>query len=174
MAILARVAWRTFASYRGTRFRLSRTYIYTGIYVLIGVVFSVISYTEGVPYLLAAPEAMLAALAAVGSYMYSDRRISFWKGSAGELYFRGGVIIYLVYLVALVIRIGLDVAIVGPSAFNIGPSVVLSGVGLYATMGTDLLLTFGVGLLIGRSVRVAQRCARISRGEEKVPDSPPA
>jgi hypothetical protein len=115
---------------------------------------------------------VLASLAGVGSYRYTDSRIAFWKGPDGTLYFRGGVVIYLIYLVALVIRVGIDLVAVGPSAFSLAPAVVLTGTTLYATMATDLLLTAGIGLLIGRSVRVAGRYRRIVRGEETVPDSP--
>jgi len=171
--ILARVSWRTFASYRGTRFRITRTYAYTAIYFAIGILFSGLSYTEGVPYLLAAPEIILAVTAAVFSYRYSDRRIAFWTGGDGALYFRGGVIIYVIYLVALVIRLGIDIAFIGPAAFSFGPSVTLSGGALYGTMSTDVLLTFGVGLLIGRSARVAKRYGMIQGGQEKVPGTPP-
>ncbi|MDG6985273.1 MAG: hypothetical protein JRM73_00815 [Nitrososphaerota archaeon] len=170
--ILARVSWRTLKSHRGTRFSLGRTYFYTAVYVVIGVLFSGLSYAEGVPYLLAVPELALAAAAAVGSYRYTDGRISFWRTPDGTLFFRGGVAIYLVYLVALVLRLAIDLAVLGPSAFAVGTAVTLAGATLYATMGADLLLTFGVGLLIGRGVRVARRYGRISAGEEKLQGAP--
>ena len=173
LVILARVSWRTFANYRGLRFSLARTYSYTGVYVVIGVVFSGLSYFEGVPILLAIPEVVLAAAAALVSYRYIDIRISFWRIKGGDLYFRGGVLIYLIYLVALIIRLGLDVALVGPAAFAFGTSVSLTGDALYATMATDLLLTFGVGLLIGRGIRVVRRYGMIQRGQESVQEAPP-
>jgi len=174
LVILARVSWRTFANYRGLRFSLARTYAYTGIYVVIGVAFSGLSYLEGVPALLAVPEVILAAAAAVVSYRYTDRRVSFWRTESGDLYFRGGVVIYVIYLVALIIRLALDVALVGPAAFSFGMSVSLSGAALYATMVTDILLTFGVGLLIGRGVRVVRRYGMIQTGRETVPEKPTA
>ncbi len=171
--ILARVSWRTFANYRGTRFSLRRTYAYTGVYVVLGVGFSGLSFTEGVSPVLAVPEIVLAAAAGLLSYRYTDRRVSFWRGEDGSLYLRGGIVIYLVYLVALIVRLGLDVAVVGPAAFSFGSGVLLTGAALYATMATDLLLTFGVGLLIGRGVRVAKRHSLIQRGVESVPSAPP-
>jgi hypothetical protein len=171
--LLFRVTRRVFRSYHGTRFSLSRTYAYTAVYVILGVSFSGLSYTEGVPTLLAIPELVLAAAAALGAYFYSDRRISFWKAGDGSLFFRGGVFIYIIYLVGLLVRLSIDIVLIGPSALTFTPGVVLTGVGLTATMATDLLLISGVGLLIGRGARVARRYGRISRGEEKVPDSPP-
>ncbi|MDG7014239.1 MAG: hypothetical protein JRN11_06915 [Nitrososphaerota archaeon] len=83
------------------------------------------------------------------------------------LYFRGEVIIYLVYLAALVVRLALDLAFLGPAAFSIS-SAPLSGASLYSAMATDVLLTFGVGLLLGRAARLAIRYGRTSRGEEQV------
>ena len=83
------------------------------------------------------------------------------------------MIIYLIYIVAMVIRLGIDVVLIGPTAFTFGTAVALTGGTLYATMGADLLLTFGVGLLIGRSVRVARRYSKIAHGEEKVPELAP-
>jgi hypothetical protein len=163
--VLLRVSRRVLASHRGSAFSISRTYVYTAVYVLIGAGFSGLSFAGGVPYLLALPEAAAAAAAAVGSYLYSDKRIVFWK--EGEvLYFRGGVIIYPVYLTALVARLALDLAILGPSAFSLS-SAPLSGAALCSTMATDVLLTFGVGLLLGRGARLAVRHGRISGGKSK-------
>lgn len=170
--ILIRVSRRVLASHKGARFSISRTYTYTAVYVLVGAGFSGLSYTEGVPYALALPEIAIAAGAAVGSYLYSDRRITFWK--EGEaLYFRGGVIIYVIYLVGLVARLSLDIVFLGPAAFSFATAT-LTGTALYSTMATDLLLILGVGLLLGRAVRLAKRYGKISRGEEKVEAVKPA
>ncbi|MDG6981563.1 MAG: hypothetical protein JRN51_10700, partial [Nitrososphaerota archaeon] len=80
--------------------------------------------------------------------------------------FRGGVAIYVVYLVALAARLALDSLFLGPAAFDAGTTVALSGAPLLSTMATDLLLTFGVGLLLGRAVRLAKRYAKIAAGVE--------
>jgi hypothetical protein len=163
--VLIRASRRVLASHRGARFSIARTYAYTGVYVLVGAGFSALSYTEGVPYLLAVPEVALAAVGAAGSYLYSDRRITFWK--EGEvLYFKGGVLIYVIYLAALAARLGLDLVFLGPAAFDFGTTVALSGVALLSTRAADLLLTRGVGLLLGRAVRLAKRYAKIASMEE--------
>ena len=170
--ILLRVSRRVLASHRGAVFSIRRTYAYTAVYVLAGAGLSGLSYTEGVPYYLALPEVAVAAAAAVGSYLYSDKRIAFWK--EGEaFYFRGGVFIYVIYLVALVARLTLDLAFQGSGAFG-SSSAALTGAPLYSTMAADLLLTFGVGLLLGRAVRLAKRYAKISSGEEQVQTGRPA
>ncbi len=170
--ILLRVSGRALASHRVAVFSVYRAYAYTAVYVLIGAGFSALPYTEGVPYYFALPEVAIAAAAAVGAYLYSDKRIAFWK--EGEaLYFRGGVVIYVIYLVALVARLTLDVAFLRPAAFSFS-SAALTGAPLYSTMATDLLLTFGVGLVLGRAMRLTKRYAKISRGEEQVQTGRPA
>jgi hypothetical protein len=171
--IALRVVRRTYANYRGTRFSLPRTVIFAAVYVAIGILFSAISFVAGVSPLLAIPQVAVATIAVFLSYRYADRRITFWKGSGGALYFRGGILIYLIYLAGLLARLFIDIILIGPSMFSFATASPLSGTALYGSMATDLLLIFGVGLLIGRNIRVVTRYRRIERGEETVPDSDP-
>jgi len=169
---LVRIGWRTFANYRGTLFSLTKTVVYAGIYVALGVGFSVLSFFEGVSYLMAVPETVIVAAAAYESYRYSNGRISFWKNDAGSLFFKGGIGVYLIYLAGFMIRLAIDVAFVGPSMFDFASIIQLSGTALYASMASDLLLTLGVGLLIGRNIRVTRRYLMIQRGIEVAPSLP--
>ena len=172
LLILARISWRTFASYKGTAFSRGKTVAYTVVYVGLGTLFSVLSFFEGVSYTLALLELILVGAAALWSYKYTDSRISFWKTDDGRLFFKGGVVIYLIYLGGFLTRLLIDVAFIGPLMFDFGSIGQLSGVAIYGSMATDLLLTLGVGLLIGRNVRVSERHGRIMRGEEQVPIAP--
>jgi hypothetical protein len=172
LLVLLRIIRRTYANYKGTRFSLPRTIIFGCIYVLIGIFFSALSFVDGVSYLLVAAEIIVASAAAYWSYKYSDKRISFWKTSDGSLYFRGGIIIYLIYIAGLVARLSIDVAFIGPGMFAFASGMKLGGPALYGSMTTDMILIFGVGLLIGRSVRVEKRYLRIQHGEEKVKNIP--
>ena len=171
LAIL-RISWRTFANYKGTVFSMTKTFVYAGIYVALGVAFSALSFIEGVSYLMVVPELAILAAAAYASYRYSDSRISFWKTDEGSLFFRGGIGIYLIYLAGFLTRLAIDVAFVGPSMFDFASVVQLSGAALYASMASDLLLTLGVGLLIGRNVRVTKRYHLIQRSLELAPSLP--
>jgi len=171
LAIL-RISWRTFANYKGTVFSMTKTFVYAGIYVALGVAFSALSFVEGVSYLMVVPELAILAAAAYASYRYSDSRISFWKSDEGSLFFRGGIGIYLIYLAGFLTRLTIDVAFVGPSMFDFASIVQLSGAALYASMASDLLLTLGVGLLIGRNVRVTKRYHLIQHGLELAPSLP--
>ena len=163
---------RTYRMYRGTRLSLARTVTFAMVYIALGVLFCATSFYEGVSVLLAPVYALLAAAAAVASYIFADRRIAFWRGPDGSIYMRGGVIIYMIYLAGLVARLAIDYVVIGPSAFNFAPGLTLSGTALYGTIATDLLLIFGVGLLFGRNLKVVKRYRRIEMGEETVPDSP--
>jgi len=172
LAVL-RISWRTLANYRGTTFSMARTLVYAGIYVTLGVAFSALSFVEGVSYLMAVPEIAILAAAAYASYKYSDGRISFWKTDEGSLFFRGGIGIYLIYLAGFLTRLAIDVAFVGPSMFDFTSIIQLSGAALYSSMASDLLLTLGVGLLIGRNIRVTKRYHLIQKGIELAPSLSP-
>jgi len=171
LAIL-RISWRTFANYRGTVFSMNKTFVYAGIYVTLGVAFSALSFVEGVSYLMAIPEIAIVSAAAYASYRYTDGRISFWRSNEGSLFFKGGIGIYLVYLAGFLTRLAIDVTFVGPSMFSFTSIVQLSGAALYASMASDMLLTLGVGLLIGRNVRVTKRYHHIQQGLELAPSLP--
>jgi len=173
LLVALRVVRRTFANYSGTKFSLSRTLVFAGVYIAIGFVFSSLSFLEGVSPLLVIPQVLLATAAAYWSYRYTDKRISFWKAADGSLFFRGGILIYLIYLAGLITRLSIDVVLIGPKMFSFSTGVQLSGTALYGSIGTDLVLIFGVGLLIGRSIRVFRKHRRIQRREEPVPDSDP-
>jgi hypothetical protein len=169
--IIFSVARRTYYTHRGTRFSSARTTIFAVFYVLLGVGFSALSFYEGVPIYLAAVYAVLLIASAVWSYGYADKRITFWTGGDGALWFKGGVVIYIIYVIGLIARLAIDYIVIGPDIFSIS-TIALTGTALYATIATDLLLVFGVGLLLGRNLKVLKRYQMIKEGKEIVPDSP--
>ncbi|MDA4136302.1 MAG: hypothetical protein OK449_04795 [Thaumarchaeota archaeon] len=164
---------RVYRSYNGMRFSASRTVAYAIFYVILGSFFSILSFFEGVSPLFAFPYAAVLLAAVAFSYRFSDRRISFWKGGDGSVYFKGGVALYLIYVVAFIARISIDVAVFGSNFLTVTAQT-LTSTALYATIATDLLLMFGVGLLIGRNARVIRRYKGIEEGKEPLPDSPPS
>jgi hypothetical protein len=171
-AIVYVSARRVYNMHHGSRFSMERTIAYVAIYAGIGLVFSAMSFYEGVSLIFAPLYALVMVGAGVASYVYSDRRITFWKSSDGSTYFKGGVVIYFVYLAGLMARLAIDYIAIGPNVFSFSPGLALSGVPLYATIATDLLLMLGNGLLVGRNLRVLKRYRRIERGEDAIPDTP--
>lgn len=166
---------RIYRSYAGTRFSAGRTIGYAVFYVVLGSFFSILSFFEGVSLIFALPYALLLLGAAFFSYRFTDRRISFWSGGDGSVYFKGGVLLYVIYVVGLVARLSIEVIFFGSNFFAVAPgSTSLTPVEVEATIATDLLMMFGLGLLIGRNARVLARYRRIEAGKEELPSSPPA
>jgi hypothetical protein len=162
---------------KGSKVSKVRTVIFSGYYVVLAVFFALGSFTIGG----ASPAYALLYLAlgvagGYGSYLFSNGRIGFWKGADGSIYYKGAVIIYVIYLVGLVTRIAIDLAYIGPQAFTFtmpSSATQLSATAIDAGIFTDCLLIFGAGLLVGRNARVMKRFSSILHGKETVPDAPP-
>ena len=163
------VARRLYRNYTGVKVSAARTIGYTAFYFLFGAFFLIASFVEGVPSYYAIPEAVVLLMAAVGSYRLADRRLSFWRSpSNGDvIFYKGGIIIYLIYIIGLIARLAIEFIYIGPSAFTFAVAS-LSQTAIIATAVTDLLLTFGIGLLVGRNVRVYQRFRAIMEGKESI------
>jgi hypothetical protein len=165
------VGRRIYRNYTGVRVSPGRTIGYTIFYFAFGAFFLLISFSEGVPIYYVIPDAVLLVLGIFVSYRLSDKRMKFWKPSADLIFYKGGIIIYLIYVAGLVARLSIEFIFVGPSAFTYGV-VTLSQTAILASAVTDVLLTFGIGLLVGRNVRVYQRYKLIIGGKETISASP--
>ena len=166
---------RTYLTYHGARFLPERTVIFAIVYAGVGLAVSLTSFYEGLTALFAPVYALVIAVAVAGSYVYSERRVAFWRHADGSVYFKGGIVVYIVYLAALVVRLLIDYLVIGPNVFTdiLTPGYSLAGEALYGTVSSDVLLMFGVGLLLGRSARALYQYRRIKRGEIGIPDSAP-
>jgi hypothetical protein len=160
---------------KGSKVSRSRAIAFSVYYVAFAGVFLASSFFEGVsPYLLALYLAVGAA-AIYGSYRFTDRRVVFWKDAEGSVWMKGAVIIYVIYVAGLITRIAIDFLFLGsPFSFSGAAAAALSPTEINAIIATDLLLTFGVGLLLGRNVRVLKHYSLILGGKEQAPDSPPS
>jgi len=161
---------------KGSKVSKGRAIGFAVYYVAFAGVFLVSSFLNGVPAYLSPLYVAVGAVAAYGSYRFTDRRIVFWKDSDGSVWMKGAIIIYVIYVVGLVTRVSITLLFLGPAAFNfaVPGAAALSPAEVNATTATDLLLVFGVGLLLGRTTRTLRRYSLILQGKEQVPDSPPA
>jgi hypothetical protein len=117
---------------------------------------------------------LVGAVGVYGSYAFSDRRIGFWKAADGSIWYKGAIIVYIIYIVGLIARITIDLVFIGPQAFSFAPTTTtLSSTAIDAGIVTDLLLALGSGLLTGRNIRVMKRYDAIVAGKEQVSDTPP-
>jgi hypothetical protein len=165
--IIIVIVRRIYRNYNGVKVSLERTVGYAVFYLAFGAFFIATSFFEGVPVYYVIPDAAVLLAGAYVSYKVSDKRIRFWKPSPADVYYKGGIIIYLVYVVALIARLSIEFAFIGPSVFTF-TSTALGQTALLALTVTDLLLSFGVGLLVGRNARVYQRYKLIEAGKETV------
>lgn len=162
---------------RGSRVSKARTVVYIAYYLgFAGLLIAVSVVAGGVAPIDLALYALVGVLGAFGAYHFSNTRIGFWKGGDGAIYFRGALLVYIIYVVGLVTRIAIDLAFIGPQAFTFsvgGPAPTLSATAIDAGIATDILLALGSGLLTGRNLRVLHRYGMIMSGREEVGDTPP-
>jgi hypothetical protein len=171
--IVLLVVSRIFRNLRGIKVSEGRTIFYIIFYFVFGGIFIALSFFEGVSYLYLIPDVAAAVFAFYSAYHFADRRIKFWKGPDGSIWYKGGIVIYLIYVVALIARLAVDFLVIGPSAFSFSRTIVaLSPTALFGETVTDALLAFGIGLLIGRNIRVYQRYKSIIAGKETVSEMP--
>ena len=143
---------------------------FAGLLIAVSVVSGGVSAVDLVLY------ALVGAIGAYGSYVFSEGRIGFWKGGDGSIYYKGAIVVYLIYIAGLIARIAIDLAFIGPQAFAFsvgGAQSTLSPTAIDAGIATDLLLSLGAGLLVGRNLRVMKRYNAIVAGKEAVTETPP-
>lgn len=175
VVLIVLIARRMAMVMKGSKVSKSRAIGFAIYYVAFAGVFLVSSFLNGVPAYLSPLYVGVGAVAAYGSYRFTDRRIVFWKGPDGSVYMKGAILIYVIYIVGLLTRVSIELYFLGPAAFNFAPrSANLSPTAIDATAATDLLLVFGVGLLLGRTTRTLKRYNLILQGKEQVPDMPSA
>lgn len=166
---------RTRQVFVGSKVSRFRALVFSAYYIAFAAALTLTSFLNGgIPPYFAAVYLAVGAAATYGSYLFSNRRIGFWKGADGSIYTKGAVIIYIIYLVGLVARIGIDLFYLGPSAFafTASASSTLSASAVNAEIVADPLVALGAGSLVGRNARVLQRYSLITQGKEQVPDTP--
>jgi hypothetical protein len=135
----------------------------------------------GIPFVYIVLYFAIAVTAVYCSYMYSKSALSFWElptsgnniGSNPTVtYTKGGLSIYIVYIVALSIRIMINFLFIGsdklyfnnnqPLANDTTSAILImppllgtnSTTTLFAFIATDILLIIGAGLVVGRNARI--------------------
>ncbi|MFL6453502.1 MAG: hypothetical protein ACJ71L_05820 [Nitrososphaeraceae archaeon] len=165
---------------QGTKVSVKKTIIFSAYYLAIASFLVYNSFLMGsVPFAYAVPYSAIAVASGYGSYKYSKRILSFWKlstkgdeNSSSTIYSKGGLAIYLLYIVALIVRSAINFIFIGSEKFYFnnqeailenGSSAILimpplvhtdSATTILAFTATDFLLMVGAGLLIGRNARV--------------------
>jgi hypothetical protein len=161
---------------QGTKLNVKKTIIFSAYLVAIT---SFLLYNSfligGLPIAYVIPYFAIVLGAAYCSYGYSKGTLSFWKLPNDEdgnssIHMKGGLSIYLIYIVALSIRVVINFLFIGSGKFYFTnqESVLANGTDIavmpllrigsattiLAFVSTDVLLIVGAGLLIGRNARV--------------------
>ena len=150
---------------------MARTLGYTGFYLALAAFAISTSYIFGVPVEYFGLDLLLLLAGSFWAFRHAGKRLVFWK-QGNAVYVKGASIIYAIYVVGLIARLAIEYIFVPNFGFSTAAVPTLSPEALGATIITDLLLSFGVGLLIGRNMQILKRYKAIQSGVESVPESP--
>ena len=110
---------------QGTKVSVKKTIIFSAYYLAIASFLVYNSFlVSSVPFAYAVPYSAVVVASGYGSYKYSKRILSFWKSStngdensSSTIYAKGGLAIYLLYIVALIVRIAINFIFIGSEKF---------------------------------------------------------
>ena len=157
----------------GTKISVARTIGFSLYYLIFGALILSGSFFLPIPFEYFVAYPTLFAVSFVLAFEFARRRVVFWKAADGLIYSKGGVPIYLIYIAGLIARIAIGYIYIGPNFLFPIPATTqtLSGAAISATIATDLLLISGVGLLLGRNMRILRKYLAIKSGRETMQPS---
>lgn len=158
----------------GTRISKARSIAFSAYYVAFAGFLIATSFLYGVPAYLAVLYLAIGAAGLVGANRAVKGSLYFWRAADGSIWAKGGIIIYIIYIAALIARVAIDLVYL-PSALSFTTSVsaqAASPTVVEAQIITDCLLAFGSGLLTGRNLRLYTRYTAIERGALTVTETP--
>lgn len=132
------------------------------------------SFSYGVSLIYIAPYAFAFIGAEFLSNRYSDKTLSFWKTVDGNIYAKGGLAIYLIYISATATRIVISLFFLGSVTALFIYNPVAGSQGINPVVGislivSDFLLVLGAGLLVGLNRQINLHYKRIQQNVETVP-----
>jgi hypothetical protein len=163
---------RVIGMVRGAPVRPARMFAITALFVALLAFTLLLSFSQLPIWTYGVDVVVLLVAAAIASQWVRRQVVMEWKN--GEWTYRLGVLIPVVYLVLFVVRLTLDLVVLGVNPFAGTPpgTTPLSGQALLVVAVVDALFAFSTGLLVGRTVGVyLEYEARLQAGP---PGSPPA
>ena len=112
---------------QGTKVDIKKTIIFSVYFIAIASLLVYNSFLVGdIPFVYIVPYFAIAVTAVYCSYIYSKSALSFWelpatsnnRSSSTMTYAKGGLSIYIVYVVALTIRIAINFLFIGSDKLN--------------------------------------------------------
>jgi hypothetical protein len=155
-------------SMQGTKISIKKLVLYL-IYYLMVVSFRVYnSFSLGIPSYYIVPYGAILTVSGLFSYLHSKKNLLFWvDNNSQKTFVKGGVLMYISYVSALVLRIAINAVFIGFQEINFTESgdIVTRNIPLviigHDTMticliATDFLLMLGSGMFVGRNARVIE------------------
>jgi hypothetical protein len=160
---------------RGTSANPARLGFYAGIYVFLFLLVVGLDLAP-LPLWFLAVDAALAVAGGVVATFYVRKAAQITRTPAGGYVYRLGLVLPLIYLSLFVVRIVLDLSVLGEDPFATpptGPTTVNAQlVDLLALV--DVLFAFSTGLIVGRSLGVYLALREHQRTEGATAPVPPA
>ncbi len=186
VVIITSIIIRLRKAIKGTKVNPKRTIVFLAYLIAISLFLVYNSFLiDNVPGKYVIPDLVIVMAAAYCSYIYSRRTLSFWKlpdsnNPSFDLYVKGGLSIYYLYMAALIIRVSISFLFIGSQKFYFtNQQLILGGnttttaiaplfhtgpaTTILAFAITDILLLLGVGLIIGRSTMILKYFQHIKR-----------
>lgn len=155
----------------GTRVSIARTVGYSIYYVVFAGLFLSGSFFIGISRVFFVLYPILFLAAFYSAFSIARKRLQFWKLKDGSVYSKGGLVVYITYVAGLITRIAIGYVYIGPDfLFTTTLPQQLTESALIATLATDLLLVFGVGLLFGRNMQILRKYRAYTSGREIIPE----
>jgi hypothetical protein len=155
-------------SIQGTKISTIKLVLYL-IYYLIVVSFLVYnSFSLGIPSYYIVPYGAILTVSGLFSYLHSKKNLLFWiDNNSRSTFVKGGVLIYISYVSALVLRIAINAFFIGFQEINFTErgDIVMSNIPLVLIdhnamttylIAADFLLMLGSGMFIGRNARLIE------------------
>jgi hypothetical protein len=153
----------------GTKINIKKSTIFLIYYIIIVFYLLYSSFLSSVSLIYIIPYTIITIISGFFSYWYSKKKIILWKSRIdnNKLYVKGGLLIYLIYISALIIRIAINLIFVGfqEISFTQSGNIITINNPLISTnpsiknislIITDLLIMLGVGMLFGRFARLLE------------------
>jgi hypothetical protein len=161
---------------QGTKISIRKSILFSAYYIAITSFLIYNSFSLSVPVTYAIPYALAALVSTYVSYVYSKRNLLFWKQDSINVYVKGGIVLYLLYVMALSIRIAINFLFIGYQEVTLnqqGDIITINRPMINTTselttlslIVTDFLLVLGAGVLLGRNLRVMKYYYRQMRNQ---------
>ena len=153
---------------QGTKINIRKSTLFLIYYTTVVSYLIYNSFSIGVSVTYLIPYVLIVIFSGFFSYWYSKASLLFWREKIdNNLYVKGGILIYLVYILTLIVRIIINLIFIGYQEINFteeGKIITINHPLVYidaytritSLIVTDSLIMLGTGMLIGRYTRVIE------------------